>query len=257
MRSIPHALIAAIVFAVALGLPIGFYLLLTRGLRRTTREIRVAAGERGWRYRRHAWGGDPTSFQIHGSTTDGQPWIMTTQGTGGKDRGWTVRLGLLFPMLGGKEDFAIEPRGSGLRASTSLRISATTDAERRVAGLSEVLSREIAFYRQARELSSGSPEFDAAYQILVLPDRAQQSPIGPALAERMLCWPKAAVQAYSIRSWRDPYGVHVQARLPGPPNWAAVSYFVAIAEEMIPHLPPPVPSAPARTLLDRIFAHFS
>jgi hypothetical protein len=256
MQSVPHLLIVAVVFGLALGVPIGVYVLLTRGQRRTTREIRVAAAERGWKYRRRRWQGDPTSFRINGSLADGQTWIMTSQGTSGSDRGWTVRLGLRFPMLGGEEDFAVEPRKTGLHGSASLGPPVTAGVERRVAVFGEVFARKIGFYREAKELLSGVRNFDAAYQILALLDRIHQSPVDTTLAERILRWPADALQPHSMRSWRDAYGLHIEARLPGPPNWATVSYLVALGEDLIARVPPPAPSPPARTLIDRTFDRF-
>jgi len=41
-------LMAAALLAVVLGVPLGLYALMTRGQRRTIREIRVRAREPGW-----------------------------------------------------------------------------------------------------------------------------------------------------------------------------------------------------------------
>lgn len=251
MRSVPHLLIVAVAFGLALGVPIELYALLTRGQRRTTREIRVAARERGWKYRRTRWQGDPTSFRINGNTADGRAWIMTSAGTDSNNRGWTARLGLVFPTLGGQEDFAIEPREAGSRRSVSLGPAMPAGAEHRLAAFSEVFAHKIGFYREATELLTGVPAFDAAYRILALPHRLRQSPIDTAFAERILYWPADAIRPHSMLSWRDPYGLHIEARLPAPPNWAAVSHLAALGEDLVPRVPPPVLSPPGRTLLDR------
>lgn len=256
MNAVPHVVIAAVVILVVLGIPFGLYALLTRVQRRVTREIRSAARQQGWSYRRRRWIGDPTAFRIEGRAASGLMWITTSEPAGGYDQGWTVRLGVRFPALGGKEDFALDPREprTPIAAASASAISKSMDS--RIAAFSQVLADEMEFHREGGELLSGVPAFDATYRILGLPSQLRASPVTPALAARMLNWPGEAVQPHSMLSWRDPFGFHFQARLPGPPNWAAVYQVVSIAEELASLMPPPI-SSPASTLADRVAARFS
>lgn len=266
MNSTLHLAIVAAAAAMTAGLAFGLYALLTRRQRRTTREIRVAAREHGWSYKRRHWQGDPTSFRIDGETGNGLSWIMTSRQSGDNERRWAEQLDLRFPTLAGEQDFSIEPRERSSLASTSpasvpprtgsLGPSMPEGVESRVAAFSDVFAGEIGFYRQARELPSGLPAFDAAYRILVLPEQIRRSPVDAALADRMLNWPAKAIRPHSLLCWRSPYGIHLQARLPGPPNWATVSYLLALGEEMIARIPPPELAAAPRTLIDRVVARF-
>jgi hypothetical protein len=61
MNTFPPIVIVIGFLAAFLGFFFGLYALLTRGQRRTMREIRKAARERGWRYRLRHWQGNPTS----------------------------------------------------------------------------------------------------------------------------------------------------------------------------------------------------
>ena len=253
MNSIPHVVIVAIAALIFLGVPFGLYALLTRGQRRTTRAIRVAAREHGWRYRRRHAFGDPTAFRIEDSTANGLSWVLTSRQSGASDQRWTEQLDLRFPSLGGEQDFAIEPREPG---AAVLGSSMPEGAESRVAAFSDVMAGEIGFYRQAGELASGLPAFDAIYRILALPERLRRSPVDPSLAERMLNWPADAVRPIAVLCWRSPYGLNLQARLPGPPNWATVSWLLKLGEEMAARIPPPAMAPAPHTLIDRTIARF-
>lgn len=266
MNSTLHLAIVAAAAATTAGMAFGLYALLTLRQRRTTREIRVNAREHGWSYRRRHWQGDPTSFRIDGQTANGLSWIMTTRQSGDNEPRWAVQLDLRFPTLAGEQDFSIEPREHSPPASTlpdsvpprpgSLGPSMPDGVESRVAAFSEVFAGEIGFYRQARELPSGQSAFDAAYRILVLPERIRRSPVDAALADRMLNWPANAIRPNSLLCWRSPYGLHLQARLPGPPNWQTVSCLLALGEEMITRIPPPEMAAAPHTLIDCVVARF-
>src|SRR6267154_3659874 len=124
------ALIAG--FAIVLGLPIGLYVLLTRGRRRAMREIRQGAEERGWRYKLRHWQGNPTAFRVEGATRSGLNWIMKSGGTRGYNKNWTTVLGLHVPILGGEMDVTILPREPG-HASSTASMAITPAAEARVA----------------------------------------------------------------------------------------------------------------------------
>jgi len=256
MQSIPPLVIVAGLFAVVLGVPFGLYALLTREQRRTTREIRTAATGQGWRYRRRRWQGNPTAFRIDGQTRSGQRWILTSGNSSEYDRGWSAQLVLRFPMLGGETDLAVLPREGQGHGSLLLGSAVPPDAESRVAALSGVIASAAGFFRGAREFPSGLLAFDAAYQVLVLPRQIHQPPVEQALAERILQWPADAIAPHSVLAWRDLYAFEVQARLPAPPNWATVSFFIALAGDLIARVPPPVQSIAPHTLVDRLIGRF-
>jgi len=71
MSQMQRVLIVAVAFAITIGLPVGLYVLLTRGRRRAMREIRQGAEGQGWRYRLRHWQGNPTAFRIDGRTHSG------------------------------------------------------------------------------------------------------------------------------------------------------------------------------------------
>src|ERR1700722_1744420 len=107
MKSIPPLLLLAGMVMVVLGLPIGLYAFFTSDQRRATREIRKGAAERGWKYRRLRWQGNPTAFRIDGRTERGITWTLTSGNSGRYDRGWTAQLTLRVPALGGDTDLAL------------------------------------------------------------------------------------------------------------------------------------------------------
>ena len=254
MTPFPPLLIIVAMLMVVLGLPIGLYLLLTRGQRRTTREIKREASERGWRYRPRHWQGDPTSFRIDGHSGSGLAWILKSAGTRGYNRGWTVRLGLRFRILGGEVDFAVLPRDPKNPNTAFLALGVPPVAEARVAAFSSALGGAIEFFRNGRETPAGLAAFDTTYRVLTLTEKFQQPPVNPALAERVLKWPDDSVRPHSVLAWRDPFGLQLQARLPAPPNWVTVSYFLALAEDLSSRVPPPaVPAVPLK-FSDRLIA---
>jgi hypothetical protein len=254
MKSLPPLVVVAGLFAFVVGLAFGLYALLTRGQRRTMREIRAGASERGWRYRLLRWQGNPTAFRIDGRTRTGVAWILTSGNTHGYDRGWVVGLNLRFPTLGGEADLAVQPRDDKGKSAALLGPGMPPGLESRVAAFSGTLANTIGFYRQAQEVPSGLPAFDAAYQVLALPRQLRPPPLDPALAERFLHWPSDTIAPHSVLTWRDPFGLQLQARLPAPPDWATVSYFLTLAEDFCARLPAPLPSPAPRGFVDRIVA---
>ncbi len=211
MKGYPSLVLASGLFGIVLALPAALYLWLTRAQRRGMRGIRQAAAAQGWRFRRARWQGNPTAFRIDGRTRSGEPWILTSGNTRGYDRGWSVRMGLRFPGLGGAADFALLPRPAGTHQ----------------------------FVPEGCEISSGLAAFDAAYQVTGAVHISQR-PIDSAFAERLLDWPAASIAPHSVLAWRDPFGLRVEFRLPAPPNWATITYAVAAAEHLVARLPPPV-----------------
>ena len=249
-------LAAGVIAATVVGVPCALYALLTRRQRRTTREIRANARQRGWRYRLRRWQGDPTAFRIDGRSASGLSWILTSSSAGENAKGWSARLALRFPSLAGEADFAVVPRDAREHGPAAVELGLSPNVESRVAAFSGTLAEAAHFFRSARELPSGVPAFDEAYRVLALPERIARAFIDAALGERLLRWPADAVSPHSLLAWRDPFALHVEARLPAPPNSAAVSYFVEVAEELCGRIPAPVPSAFPPRFADRLIARF-
>jgi hypothetical protein len=159
---------------------------------------------------------------------------------------------LLFQNLGGEVDFAVLPRTTGANSSVAVSSNLSIRVDSRLGRFSTTLASAVEFFRHARELPSGNPAFDNAYQVLALPNQIQQSPLDATLVDRVLHWPANAIAPHSVLAWRDPFGLHVEARMPGPANWAAVSYFVGLAEDLCARLPGPLVPAQSPKFLDRI-----
>ena len=220
------------------------------------REIRLEARSRGWRYRLRRWLGDPTAFRIDGSFPSGIRWILRSAGNRGYDRGWTVTLGAVIPGLAGDADFSVMPRDPAKPSAAIHPSDISSEVQASVGRVSGALAGELQFLGNSQEVPSGSTEFDTAYKTLIVPRQFSRTLVDARLAEQMLNWPKDAVTPHSVLAWRDPFGVHVQARLPGPSNWAAVLHLLSIAEQFSMRLPAPLPSPSPRTLLDRVVARF-
>lgn len=254
MNQLSSWMILAGMAAICLGLPVGLYALLTRRQRRTTREIRRAAVERGWKYSVRRWQGNPTAFRIHGQSRSGVPWVATSGGSGADSSPWRATLAVRFPTLGGEMDFAVMPRGDRGPGLSQLAKGVTPGMDRRLAAISGAAESAVVFFRDARAIQSGCAAFDAAYEMLALPKKMQQPPFDSSLAERALHWPADSVRPHSMLAWRDPFALHFLVRLPGPPNWATVAYAIALAEELAQRVPPPEMSAAPPTTADRLVA---
>jgi hypothetical protein len=254
MNTFPPIVIVIGFFAAFLGFFFGLYALLTRGQRRTMREIRKAARERGWRYRLRHWQGNPTAFRIDGETRSGLPWTMKSSSTRGYNRGWSATLVLRFPTLGGEMDFAVLPREPGDPGTKLLASDVSPSTQERVTSFSAVAADAVGFLRDARDLPSGLATFDAAYQVLALPQRVAHSPVEPALAQRIMDWPADSLRPHSVLAWRDPFGLVFEARLPAPANWATVTYLLALGEDLCARLPAAEVSPAPRTVVDRVIA---
>ena len=255
VTKIPPLLALIAGFAIVLGLPIGLYVLLTRGRRRAMKEIRQGAEERGWRYKLRHWQGNPTAFRIEGATRSGLNWIMKSGGTRGYNKGWTTVLGLRVPILGGEVDVSILPREPG-HGSSAASMSITPAAEARVAAFSGAIASGVEFFQQAQELPSGLAAFDAAYRVLVLTKQFSQPPVDATLAGHILHWPENTIAPHSMLAWRDAFGFCVDARLPEAPNWNTVCYLASLAEELCARVPAPILPASPPTLFDRILGRF-
>ena len=254
MNQLPHWLILAGMAAICLGLPVGLYALLTRRQRRDTREIRREAIERGWKYSVRRWQGNPTAFRIDGQSRSGLPWFVTSGGSGADSSPWRATLAVRFPTLGGEMDFAVMPRGDRGPGLSQLAKGVTPSMEKRVAAFSGAAESAVVFFRDARSIQSGCAAFDAANEMLALPEKMRKPPFEPSLAERALRWPADSVQPHSVLAWRDPFALHFLVRLPGPPNWAAVAHAVSLAEELAQRMPPPEMSPNPPNAVDRIIA---
>jgi hypothetical protein len=254
---LPPLTIVAAMVVVFLGAIFGLYALLTAGRRRMMREIRTGASARGWRFRLRHWVGDPTSFRIDGRTNSGLDWILKTVGAGSETSRppWNVRLAVRFPTVGGKVDFVILPREAGDRRAGLVVSGVSAAAQAKVAAFSPALGSAIDFFHAATDVPSGLPDFDAAYQVLGLSQQFGQ-PLIADLAVRILHWPEDTIVPHSVLVWRDPFGLHLQVRLPAPANWPTVCYAVGLAEELATRLPAAeMPSAPP-SLVDRLIARF-
>ena len=256
MTGLPALGVVVALAAVVLGLPFGLYALLTRSRRRTMREIRAAVSREGWQFRRSILRGDPTEFEIHGRTHAGFPWIMVSRGTTGFDRGWTVRLGLKFPTLAGEPDVAILPRDDKPGDIKSMAAQATPEALGKIAKFSGTAADAVQFLRDAPESPSGLAEFDRAYQAMA-PNNHFRAPLVDAnLAKRILEWPPNTVGAHSMLAWRDRFGLHFQARLPGPPNWETIRYFLEVSEALTQRIPAGSMPSEAHGFVDKVVEKF-
>ena len=250
MRGIPALMLVAGMLAVFFGGTFGLYALLTRERRRVMREIRSGAEALGWRYHLRRWQGNPTAFRIEGTTHGGLSWVMTSGSTMGRDKGWTVVVGLSVAVLGGEVDLALVPRDKAHRGA-KLGTPLPPKVDARVAAFSGTIASALEFFQRAEERPSGLAEFDAAYEVLVRREQFMEGPVDEALARKILSWPAETVAAHSMLAWRDAFGFHVQARLPGPPNWSTVSYMASLAEELCARVPAGVKSAVPPTFVDR------
>ena len=257
MATQPLASFAVLVELVAafLGFFFGLYALLTRKQRRTTREIREFARERGWRYRKRRWQGNPTAFRIDGVTQGGMVWVLTSGNGGVNEVRWAAELVLDFPALAGEPDFAILPRETQSTDSVARQRTVPAATETRVAAFSSTLASAIGFLQGAREFPTGVLPFDERYEVLALPSQ-QKPPVGAPLAEQILRWPAESIAPHSILAWRDPFGFHLKARLPAPPNSFTVLHFVGIAETCTAAIPPSAKEAAPSGLLDGLLARF-
>jgi hypothetical protein len=253
MNRIPPLLLLVVFFAITIGLLFAVYSLLTRDRRRSMREIREGAASQGWRYRLRRWQGNPTAFRIDGATRNGLSWIITSGSTRGYDKGWSVVAELRVPTLGGEVDLAVLPREAG-RGDAVLRGAIPAGAKARVAAFSGAIGSAVELFQNAQELPSGLPAFDARYEVLVLPKQFQKQPVDTALGQHALSWPADAIAPHSMLAWPDPFGLHLQARLPGPPNWSTVSYFASLAEDLCARVPAPQSLPAPTTLFDRAVA---
>ena len=247
----------AVMALVVLGLPLGLYVLFTRGRRRSMREIRTGAEGRGWKFRMRRWAGNPTSFRIEGRTPGGLDWILKTIGAGTEtySPGWNAELDLLFPMLAGKVDFAMFPREASDRRSVLLAAGLPPGTQARVASLSPALGSALEFFRDAAEVPTGLPEFDASYRVLAQSPQFRQA-LDNDLVGRVLHWPQDAIAPLAVLAWRDPFGLHLKIRLPAPANWPTVTHAVAVAEQFASRIGGgSMPFAPP-SFVDRLIARF-
>ena len=256
MTGLPALAMVAALAAVVLGLPFGLYALLTRSRRRAMREIRLGASREGWQFHRSLLRGDPTEFEIDGRTHSGVPWIMLCRGTTGYDRGWTVRLGLRFPALGGVPDMAILPRERGPRDLSALASQVTPEGLAKIAKFSGTTAEVAELLKDAPESPSGLADFDGAYRVATSKDQFRAPLVDSTLAKRILEWPPDTVKAHSVLAWRDPFGLHFQARLPGPPNWGTVSYFLELAEVLIARIPAGTVPSETHEIVDKLAEKF-
>lgn len=256
LAQLPPLVVIAALVAVFFGVTIGVYSLMTRKQRETTREIRDAAEARGWRYRVRRWQGNPAAFQIEGRTGSGMNWILTSGNSNNNQRQWAALLSLRIPMLAGGVDFGIVPRDAQWSGGQMGRVAIPAVAEERIAAFSGTAASALEFLREAQEMPSSVAEFDAAYRILALPEKTGHTLVEASLAEKILRWPAGGAALHSFLAWRDPFGLHCQARLSGPPDWATVTYFLAAAEQLSARIPASSSSPERRGVVDRLVGRF-
>lgn len=256
MQGVPKFVIVVAMFAIVLGLPLALYAFLTRDRRRTMRAIREGAAAQGWRFRMRHWLGDPTAFRVDGLTGNGLRWILKTRGASENNRGWTVQMGWRVPDLGGQIDFAILPRDARDSRSALLASGLSPALQQRITGFSGTLASGVEFFHDAREFPLGVTAFDSAYQVLGNPKRIRETPVDRFVAEKILRWPAEAIPPHAVLIWRDPFGLHLVARLPGPANWSTVEHCAGLANDLSLRLPAPEISPAPRGFVDRLAARF-
>lgn len=256
LTQLPPLVLIAVLVAFFFGVTFGLYALLTRKQRGTTREIRDAAEARGWTYKVRRWQGNPAAFRIDGRTGSGMNWILTSGNSSNNQRRWAALLALKIPMLAGGVDFGIVPRDAQWSAGAMGRVAIPAVAEERIAAFSGTAASALEFLREAQEMPSGVAEFDAAYRILALPEKTGHPLVEASLAEKILRWPAGGAVLNSFLAWRDPFGLHCQARLSAPPDWATVTYFLAVAEQLSARIPASSSSPERRGVVDRLVGRF-
>jgi hypothetical protein len=254
MNPVVPLAVAALVAVVA-GLFSGLYALATRRQRQNTREIREGAAARGWRYKKRGWLGDPAFFVIEGPSPGAASWTLKTMPGQNQRIGFSVRLGMRFPVPAGATDVAILPRSEKDQNISMLAQQISPEARARIAAFSSEFANLVDFGRDAHELSIGLPEFDAQYKVLVT-SQTWRPFVNTEMAERLLKWPPSAVQPVSVFAWRDPFGFHFQAVFRRQPNWTSVSYLVDVGEQLASRLPSPSASSHVPGLADGIIARF-
>lgn len=255
MTGWPALAVVAGVLAFVLGVPLGLYALLTKKRRAAMSEIRARAAERGWKFRVRRWLGDPTAFRIEGRSRSGLSLVMRTRGSSDYEHGWNATLSVGFPELAGEPDVAILPRGKAGNAPFEMRGALSPKLEASVAAFSGLAASALRLWQEGKETASGVEAFDAAYRVLRL-GVSWQPLVDAKLAERMLAWPTEAYALHSMVAWRDPFGFHVEARLPAPANWATICYVVDLAEDLCARLPAGKSPAPPKGIVDEVVARF-
>ena len=202
-------------FVIALGLPVGIFVLLVRHRRQVLGEIRTLAGEHSWSFSVKRACRDPFEFAIHGETFSGLPWSLQSS-QAAHDRACKLRLELTFPTFAGECDLAVVPRDPQVD-------SAMTHARP----------------GQLGETASGLPAFDAMFRVFSMSRQSSGLPLQPEIAARFLSWPRNTVAPHAFAAWRDDSGCHLQAHLPAMANWATIEYFVVLGEDFCATLPAP------------------
>lgn len=242
--------------ALVLGVPLGLYWLLTRKQRAVVAEIRRGVEECGWKFALRRWAGDFTAFRIDGRDRSGRSFTVKSYGTDESNRGWAVVLALRFPQLAGEPDFGVLPRKGDRGDFGGMAARISPEMQKKIEVFSGTAAGAIALMRDGKEMPSGEAGFDAAYRVMALPGVFREGPVGVGLGEKIMKWPADAVAAHSILAWRDPFGLHVQARLPGAANWGTICYGVEIGEELADRIPAGRLSGEPRGVADRAATWF-
>jgi len=240
----------AIFAVVTLLLPLAIYFLLTRKRRASIQEVLHGAEQRGWRFRHRHWTGNPTAFRLDGRSRSGLRLVVRSSTASGYDPRWNATLTLRFRELAGEPDVAVIPRRMGYDSGAKLR-GIPVEAQTKVAKFSGLAASAIRLLQQGKEMPSGVPAFDSAYQVLCL-GVSWQPLVDAKLAERLLAGPGDGISIHAMLMWRDPFGFCVEARLPAPPNWATICYVVAVAEDLCARLPAGKTPAAPKGIVDEL-----
>ena len=230
------------------GLPVLFillYLFLSGDQRRLMRAIRQNTHERGWRFHIRRWLGDPTAFQIDGGD-DSACWTLKSGPASAYCKYWTVQMKLRFPAFAGRQDLMVEPRNRPDRPGGLVAAQIDKASAERIGRVSSDLAGQVMLERCGREQPSGLASFDAVYKVVGM----ASSVVDETLAAQFIQWPAAGVVPHSILAWRDHSGLRLEARMPGPPDWASVVHFIDLGRALSRRLPPPVPVPQPRGWFD-------
>jgi hypothetical protein len=239
------------VFVVTLGLPLALYVALTRRRRAAMREIRLNSDARGWKFQFSHWTGNPTAFRIDGHGRTGLSFVLKSSASSGYEAGWNATLSLRFSELAGEPDVAVLPRNAGGRDFAPRGVPPKLKA--RVEAYSGLAASAIRLLEEGKETPSGEAKFDAAYRVVRL-GVSWQPLVDAKLAERIMAWPSEAYALHALLAWRDPFGFHIHARLPAPPNWATICYVVELADDLCARLPAGKMAGPPKGIVDQFLA---
>lgn len=165
-------------------------------------------------------------------------------------------MGVHLSGLAGEMDFLLLPAAKGRGGVEAIGTSVSAQIQQTLARYSVAAGSAVEFFRDAAPVRCGQDAFDEVYQVRVTPERIAVCPIDTSLAKKILEWPNDATVPKEILAWRDPFGLHLSAHLPGPPNWSAIAHFLTIADELCARLPERISTAAPTKLGDHILSRY-